>query len=260
MNDERLQLLLERAGDSFAFARHDELVDDVLAAIDGQRAPVAAASPGRTWWRAVAAVAAIVALLVAVPAPRRTIARWLGFDSVRIERAPVTIPRPEPSASQPAQDSTPTTLLDLDAALLDLGPAVTADEAQAFTGLDVPLAPSLGIPRSIHAVEAREVVVVYDVDGTTVLVAAIPGRLDEGFFGKTLATDSTLTEIDVDGRDGYWIAGSPHSLFYVDDDGEVVTQTLRLATNTLLFEDDGVVSRVEGAITLDAALAIAAQL
>ena len=68
------------AGVALTFPRADTLVDDVLAEI---------AVPARRWQRpllvAAAVLVAIVVATTAVPDARHAVARWLGFDSLRIE-------------------------------------------------------------------------------------------------------------------------------------------------------------------------------
>ena len=62
-----------------------DVVDGVLDRLAG-RAP----RPHRMRWRVAAAVALVVAVTAAaIPGSRRTVAGWLGLDSVRVERLPV---------------------------------------------------------------------------------------------------------------------------------------------------------------------------
>ena len=76
-------------------------------------------------------------------------------------------------------------------------------------------------------------------------------------LAHALGDDATVRSVVVDGGQGYWIEGSPHQLFFeVGDDIQV--DTLRLATNTLLWQRNGHVYRIEADIDLDAALRIAA--
>jgi hypothetical protein len=68
------------SGLTLTFPRADTLVDDVLAEIS---------SPARSWRRpllvAAAVLLAIVVATTAVPDARHAVARWLGFESLRIE-------------------------------------------------------------------------------------------------------------------------------------------------------------------------------
>lgn len=241
----------------------DWLLSDVLRRIgEPQHRAVSRRLP-----RLAGALAAIVVVaMIALPGPRRAVARWLGFDSVRIEpgvtvpttAAPTTIPvitvADSPSTTQPA---------------IDIGPAVSIDEAIEQTGLPDPSPALLGEARSIHVMDpprTGQIMVVYApselipqsaITGVGALVSVMPANLAEGLFGKTLGDDSTVRSVDVDGAQGYWIEGSPHQVFFeVGDD--IQQDTLRLATNTLLWQRDGHVYRIEADIDLATALRIAA--
>jgi hypothetical protein len=59
---------------------------------------------------------------------------------------------------------------------------------------------------------------------------------------------------------GYWLTGAPHVISYVDADGVVVDETVRLAGNVLLWEQDGVTFRIESLLSRAEALEIASSL
>ncbi len=214
-------------------------------------------------WSAAAAVVLLVVVLVAVPGPRRTIARWFGVGSVRIE--PVPTAPPSSATAEPATPSTTaTSVAEPDPDPLGLGPAVTADEAVAATGLRLPAAASLGEPASFHVPGGPQIVARHDVEGRTVLVAVLAGTTDEAAFVKQVRPDQ-VTAVEVPGRDGasssgLWIEGEPHTFAYVGADGELGVEPLRLAGDTLLWERAGVTLRVEGARDLAEALEIASSM
>ncbi len=143
------------------------------------------------------------------------------------------------------------------------------DEAIARTGLPDPTPALLEQPLSVHVAQppdSGQIVVVYgpsdllpesSVTGVGALVSVIPAQLREGLFAKTLGSTATVTAVDVDGVAGYWIEGAPHQLFF-ESGGEIVPDTLRLATNTLLWQRGDVVYRLEADIPLASALRIAA--
>jgi hypothetical protein len=64
----------------------------------------------------------------------------------------------------------------------------------------------------------------------------------------------------VGAADAWWIAGGEHFFFYRDAQGNVVDTTLRLAGDTLIWEEGGVTHRVEGAPSLAAAIRVAESL
>lgn len=136
------------------------------------------------------------------------------------------------------------------------------------TGLPDPTPARLGAPLSVHVVqppEGGQIVLVYapsqlllqsTVVGAGALVSVMPAHIESGFFKKTLGEGTTVRTTDVDGAVGYWIEGSPHELLF-DFGGNVQQDTLRLATNTLLWQRGENVYRLEADVDLDTALRIA---
>jgi hypothetical protein len=248
----------------------DRLVGDVVRRI-GQPVRRPASRRGLTLAGAMAIVA--VVLVVVLPGPRHAVGRWLGFDSVRIEPGVITVPTTVASttsttstATSPPTSATapPTTVV---VPVLDLGPSVPIDEAMSRTGLPDPTPRLLGSPQSVHIVQppkSGQIVMVFapsdlvpqsPVTGVGALVSVMPAKIEEGFFQKTLG-DATVRSVTVDGAQGYWIEGSPHQLLF--EFGEnVQPDTLRLATNTLLWQRGDFVYRLEADIDLDTALRIA---
>lgn len=188
-----------------------DMVDDVLARLDVDDRtdrPADDRSGGQWRWVRVAAavVVVVVAAIIAIPDSRRTVAGWLGFDSVSIERRP-----------------------DLDA---PSGP-IAAE----------PLSP--GDSRS------------FEINGRTVVVTAIDGRLSEAYIAKTVGLDTDVEEVEVVGEPGVWISGAPHEVvLYQTPDGAPIVE--RFAGDTLLWQHGDVLIRIEGLDRLDAALTLAA--
>ena len=139
------------------------------------------------------------------------------------------------------------------------------------TGLGDPTPALLGDPLSIHVVHppaAGQIVLVYapselvprsPVTGVGALVSVMPATIDEGLFAKTLGDQATVQPVDVGGDDGFWIEGSPHQLFFEVGD-QIQPDTLRLATNTLLWQRGDHVYRIEADVSLPTALRIAASI
>jgi hypothetical protein len=245
----------------------DRLVSDVVRRI-GQ--PVPRPRPRRTVALAVAVAVVAMIAVVALPGPRRALGRWLGFDSVRIEPG-VTVPTSAPPATSIPSGSQPlpavtTTVAEPD---LGLGTAVSMAAAISKTGLPDPTPALLGEPLAVHVVQpprSGQIVLIYppskllpqsSVTGVGALASVMPARLDDGLFRKTLGATATVRAIDVGGADGFWIEGPPHQLLF-EFDGEIEPDTLRLATNTLLWQRGDYVYRLEADISLDTALRIAA--
>jgi hypothetical protein len=88
------------------------------------------------------------------------------------------------------------------------------------------------------------------------------GSVDEQFFGKVLGNDTTLEKVVIDGEPGFWIQGKPHFFFYrvAGSSGSVEQETLRLAGNTLIWQRNGLLLRLEAQVDKATALRIAASL
>jgi hypothetical protein len=251
------------------------LVDDVVRRL-GE--PAGRHPPRRVVLFAGALAAVAVLAVVTLPGPRHAVARWLGFDSVRIEPG-VTVPTTAVVAATTTSSATDTTLsstTEVEAITttsdmptdLGLGSSVALPEAISRTGLPNPTPLLLGDAQSIHVVQppqAGQIVLVYapsdlvpqsTVTGVGALVSVMPAKIEEGLFAKMLGNVATVRSVDVDGAAGYWIEGSPHQLFFQIGD-QIQPDTLRLATNTLLWQREGHVYRLEADVSLQTALRIA---
>ena len=259
-----LERSLSELADRLEIPGGDWLVDDVMQRISE---PVHRVQSRRALRLAGAVAVVLVVVAIGLPGPRHAVARWLGFDSVRIEPA-VTVPTsisPPTTAGAPAATSTATSIV---VPALDLGAATSIEDAMARTGLPDPTPTLLGEPLSVHVVQppdSGQIVLVYppsdllpesSVTGAGALVSVMPAKIDEGFFQKTLGATSTVRSVDVDGAPGYWIEGSPHELLFEFGD-QILPDTFRLATNTLLWQRGDDVYRLEADIDLDTALRIA---
>ncbi|MEA2517158.1 MAG: hypothetical protein QOG16_996 [Actinomycetota bacterium] len=207
------------------------------------------------WTAALAAGAALVAaILVFSPATREAVADLLGIGGVQIEYvAPRDLPTPAPGGS------------------LDLGHPVTVAEAREVADFPVVVPKVLGEPDQVWfdtIVPKGMVSLVYlarpDLPGAAgtdvaVLITEFRGDLARGQFFKKMVATSTVETVDVNGAEGYWITGSPHSFFFEQDD-RVIEETVRLVENVLLWVQDGVTLRIETAGSLHKALRIAESL
>ncbi len=82
------------------------------------------------------------------------------------------------------------------------------------------------------------------------------------FVGKGLPVDSGATAAAVEDLpgDAYWIEGA-HTVEFHDDAGQLIPESKRLTgENTLIFDSDGLVFRIEGDLSQDEALRIAKSL
>lgn len=246
----------------------DWIVSDVVRRIgEPPRRPAI----GRVPRLAGALVALVVVAIVALPGTRHAVARWLGFDSVRIEPG-VTVPTTtSTSTTTPTPPTVPGSVVEPTTIVvpeLGLGSSVSIVQARSTTGLPDPTPALLGDPQSVHVVQppaSGQIVLVYPpsalvpestVTGAGALVSVMPAHIDGGFFQKTLGSTSTVRPVDVNGNAGYWIEGSPHQLLF-DFGDQIQPDTLRLATNTLLWQRGDHVYRIEADVDLETALRIA---
>jgi hypothetical protein len=66
-----------------------------------------------------------------------------------------------------------------------------------------------------------------------------------------------VVSVDVDGARGLWISGAPHIFWYLTPAGEFIDESRRIVGDTLAWERNGILYRIEGAISLERALEIA---
>jgi hypothetical protein len=202
------------------------------------------------WQIAVAAAVALIAVVMTVPSVRADILEWLGFSSVRIERAE---PRPTRVGSE-----------------LRLGRAVTLDEARREAGFDLVLPAALGPPDSVYLaddpVTSTRVEFVYRPrPGLPRTATTGVGLLMTQFDApahvvvEKLAGEGTSVErLTVAGDPAFFLSGAQHGFAYARDFNAAFEEQ-RLAGNTLLVErSDGVLLRLEGELTRDEAARIAA--
>lgn len=195
-------------------------VDSALAAAVLARLDEPPVRRGHTALRLVAALVIVVALVAAaVPSSRRTVADWFGLDGARVERRPDA---PTASTPDPFDDAS------------TAGTDRSRESDEASTG-------SIGT--------------VVEVDGIDVLVSEFVGTLDNPAIGKTVGDGTNVRQVDVGGAVGIWIDGAPHDVSFYDEQGDIVFE--RFAGNTLLWQDGGVVRRVEGFPDVTTAIAYA---
>lgn len=76
-------------------------------------------------------------------------------------------------------------------------------------------------------------------------------------FEKLVSMGTQVELVSVSGRPGWFLSGSPHVVYHVDAAGEIVEETVRLAENVLVWEQDGVTFRIEGDLDAERAVELA---
>jgi hypothetical protein len=199
------------------------------------------------WAWAAAAALLIAALAVGlIPPARDAVAEWLGIPITIKHVKTLPSPSPRPSTSDAGQR-------------LQLGTPMTLDEAQAKVRFRIQVPDSLGAPDEVYYHDQTGVVfLVYHPrpglpesaqTGVGALLMEGQGSYNTNFFGKFLGPNTKLETVRVGGVEGYWIEGQPHDFFFQGPRGENIPETFRLADNTLLWQKDGVVYRVEAHVS-----------
>jgi hypothetical protein len=141
--------------------------------------------------------------------------------------------------------------------LRDLGRPVTLGEAGTALGRRVALPAALGQPDEIRA-RAGVVSLLYAPRNglPRILLAEIPGDLDENLVRKTVDVETEVRPVKVRGARGVFLGGR-HTVLYVRPDGDVAESVPRLAGRALVWSRDGVVFRLEADVPLRRAIRIA---
>ena len=240
VSDERLEAELRDLGPVLSWPEPKDVAPEVSQRLRAGR-------PGWSSGKWTLVAAALVLLLAAgslsaLPNVRRAVADWLGLPGVRVERV-------ESGQDLPSPAVTP-----------ELGSRVSLAEAAAAVPFDL-----VGPPR------IRGLEIYLDGDAVTfvrrapsgdieLLITQFEGTLDRELVEKVLPPGSRLRSVVIGGRQGYWIAGDPHTVLYVDPFGEIRENTVRLAGNTLLWQRGRLTLRLEVGADLRRALLIARSL
>ena len=224
---------------------------------------------------AVAALALVVlgvAVLALAPDVRDTVAGWFGVRGIRIvfvEETPTPAPTPTVPAATPAASPTAAPL----GANLLLGERMTLEEAQARVSFPilVPDPARLGSPDEIylrHRADGDMVSFVYyprpDLPaaaetGVGLLLVQFEAPENAFLMEKGAAPSNEVRIVDVNGDDALWLGGAHYLMIAPDPsleggDGE---RSTRMATNVLLWDEDGVTYRLESDLSMAQAIALA---
>jgi hypothetical protein len=255
--DEQLQRRLRDLSDHVAFPEPS----DLTARVTGElvRSPVrrrrlldALHRPELGYGVAIVLAVAIGTLTFS-PAARNAVADFLGIRGISISR-----------------DETPHAPLGEE---LDVpGERVSLGEVRARAGFDVAVPDSLGDPDEIYFgthLEHGVVTLVYEAEddlpeargtGVGALITEFRAGVDVELIGKAAEPATAIEPVTVNGGEGYWLTGEPHAVGYLDPDGEFVQDALRLAGNTLIWQQGDLSLRLEADVPLDEALAIASSM
>jgi hypothetical protein len=191
-----------------------------------------------------AVLAAALLAVLAVPDARSALLRLFHLGAVRIE----VVDELPTVAPEPAE-------LDLAGAL---GERVSLAEARRKAGFD--LLELDEEPDGVFIGPRGTVWFLYGgPDAVRLLVAQTPEvGVDEPFIFKKLAAAGTrVDEVTVRGRPAYLLSGEPHEVLLADRNGAVFAETVRLARDVLVWEEDGRTIRLEGELSREEAVDVA---
>jgi len=239
-----LEHALTELGRELAVPAAPDLVPAVLARIESQ--PAARPRTQRRRWVLVVAVAllAMLAATLAIPDARSALFRVLHIGGERIElvdELPEVAPDPAGTSLESA-----------------LGQRVTLAHARQEAGFD--LRELEASPDRVYLDARGTVWFLYGTPQSVRLLVAQTPRLgidDDLILKKLAASGTSIEEVFVDGFPGIYLSGEPHLLLLLDELGNVVEESVRLAENVLVWEANGVAYRLEGNFTSHEALALA---
>ncbi len=72
-----------------------------------------------------------------------------------------------------------------------------------------------------------------------------------------MGSETRVELVSVDGARGAFLSGGPHFLFLIDETGDTIEDSTRLAEDVLLWDEGGVAYRLEGNFGREEALRLA---
>jgi hypothetical protein len=266
--DEDLERALRELGRSARFPEERDLAGPVGARLRAEgpsrlgvvRMPVRL-RPARTLRRAAVLAAALLVLAAGV-----AVAGRLGLPGVRVifSKTPPTIAptlTPTPTQGSPTPSAP--------GSALGLGERVSLGGARGSVSFPVRVpAAGLGAPDEVYRsfdVLGGRVSLVYAArqgfpeatDGVGLLVTEFRGQAERDLLVKVAGPGTRVQHVRVHGYPGLWISGAPHEIYYLGPGGEIERDTVRLSGNVLVWQEGGVILRLEGASSLTKALRVA---
>lgn len=205
-------------------------------------------------WAAAALLLLAALTLVASSSVRHAAADALGVAGIRIERVRDE-PTPLPSPA---------------GATIGLGARTTlaASASGAGFALAVPDPAVYGAPDDVYlrplSTGGTMVTLVYAPDdrfpeaaetGVGALLMQFPTVDDEAMLIKRVMGDGRVQGVAFDGANGFWVTGTSELVILDDPAGPVCCA--RQSANVLIWQRDGITYRLESALTLDEAMAVA---
>src|SRR5829696_5451161 len=238
-----LERHLRELGNALELPAAPDLVDVVRARISEEREPRIRIR--RSLVLATAALGLALAAAMAVPQARTAILEFLHIRGASVEKVQTLPPVSVPNSG------------------LNLGEPVTLEEARDAVSFEIaqPELTGLGRPDSIfldRATPGGQVFFLWGMEARPrVLLSEFRGDLNRELIGKQVGPGTTIEPVSVQGAPGFWVAGANHVVYYLDPDGQIQEETIRLSRNALLWERNDLTLRIEGDFGKGVALELA---
>lgn len=223
---------LRALGHAVSVRLPDDLADRVLA--DVAAVPPQRGVPWRRWIAAFAALLVALGVSLAISAPvRAAFLSVFEFGGIQVREEPG--PAPAATPVLPGEHRT------------------DVETAQREVGFRIRVPAALGPPDSVTVADGRVVSLHYLRDFGAVRIDEFAGDLGWMWskYAQTVADSTT-----VNGREALWFDG-PVTLVYVDATGVERAESARQTDGTLVWTEGGLMFRLDGIGTLDAAIAVA---
>jgi hypothetical protein len=216
-------------------------------------------------------VLALVALLVLAAVAA---AVGFGLPGLRIIFGQGPSPTPSPpalsSASPGPSEPGPSATVQPLGGSLGLGDAVPLADVRRQASFEIllPTDPPIG-PPDVSFLNDQRVTLVWasraglpetNTAGIGLVLGEFRGNVDQGYYEKVLGGETIVTPVNVSGGQGYWIHGSPHFFYYIDPQGQVVTDESRVVGDVLIWTRADVTFRLETSLGMAAAIRLAESL
>ena len=266
-----LEGALRALGASLDFPPTPDLAASVGARLAARPTPIGRRRSGLVWEVSVLRSvrrSLLLAAVIALLATGATLGVRLGLDLLRIEFGP--LPTAAPSGLRP---NVPTHSSGI-GPWLELGTAATLDEAQAAADHPLLVPTDPGPPDEVYLGREAiggQIAFLYRagpllpasplLGGAGLLITQAHGTTDSRLAGKLVNAEGAVVEpVSVGGADGYWFAGPPHVFWYLGPDGVDIVESRRQVGNTLVWERNGILYRIEGSMSKERAMEIAASM
>jgi hypothetical protein len=254
-----LEARLRELGREAEFPPTPDLASSVSRELEARRPK---AKPRRRWSLGSglrrAGVVATAALLLsagavmAAPSSRHAVLRFFGLEGASIKEV----------QHLPQLPKTPTVLLGRKTSLADarkqadfrvlIPKALPRPDFVYFSSIAEGGQLQLGYRPTVSIPQANQT-------GLGLLVTEFRADLTKSLIHKIFTTQTNVSRVRFSGHVGYWLQGPGHVVYY-SLHGQDYVDTLRLATNTLIFDDGNRLVRIEASISKAQAIRIAASL